>query len=221
MANPLIDSGRFYRVAENQVTLEQLQFDNPSSAWRNFIVPTDVDASGDSTVLDALLIITEAGRNEYSDSATAVLNDPLSIGSWPGRYFDVSRDGRVSPLDALQVLNFLALIGSGEGEAVALPGDMSDTFEWLSDEREIPLPMWLSSRQELGLIPGQRIEPAPSFKLQTQLHWQEANKSSRQRVAQQLPGRTTSDLLSPETEVWADRVDQFLSERFGFDEQLK
>ena len=220
MANPLIDSGRFYRVAVNQVTSEQLQFDNPSSAWRNFILPTDVDASGDSTVLDALLIITEAGRNEYSDSATLVLSDPLSISSWPGRYFDVSRDGRVSPLDALQVLNFLALIGNGEGEAVALSGDMSDTVEWLSEDQEIASPMWLPGRQGKRLIPVQRIDRVPPFELQIQLQPQEANESSLQLVAQQRPVGTTSDSLAPEPELWAERVDQCLSEGLGFDEQL-
>ena len=221
MANPLIDGGRFYRVAVNQVTSEQLQVDNPSSAWRNLILPTDIDASGDSTVLDVLLVITEVGRNEYSDSATGVLNDPLSIGSWPGRYFDVSRDGRVSLLDALQVLNFLALLGSGEGEVVTLSAVVSDTVEWLSGECDIASPTWLPGRQKIGLFTVQRTDPAPPFELQIQLQSQEANGISPQLVAQQRSVKTMSDLLSPEPELWADRVDQFLSEGFGSDEQLK
>ncbi|HBV63341.1 MAG TPA: hypothetical protein DEF45_10010, partial [Rhodopirellula sp.] len=221
MANPLIDSGRFYRVAENQVTLEQLQFDNPSSAWRNFIVPTDVDASADSTVLDALLIITEVGRNEYSDSATAVLNDPLSIGSWPGRYFDVSRDGRVSPLDALQVLNFLALIGSGEGEAL-LPEDVAlATAEGVADDQRIGWPTWAQNRREVGMMLEQRSDLILQSGGQSKLRLEDANMRLPEIVAQHSLSKTTNDFLSSESQLWADRVDQLLSETVGLDEYLQ
>jgi len=220
MASPLIDSGQFYRVAVNQVTSEQVQFDNPSSAWRNLIAPTDVDASGVSTVLDALLILTEAGTNEYSDSVTSVLNDPLSVGSWPGHYFDVSRDGRVTPLDALQVLNFLAVIGSGEGEALVSSGDLSDTGEGLSGDQGIAWSTWSPSRQEIGLMPGQRIDTAQQSAVQVQLQLEDADKSSPELAAPQSLTKITSDLCSPESQLWADRVDQLLSEDFGLSESL-
>ncbi len=220
MASPLIDSGQFYRVAVNQVTSEQVQFDNPSSAWSNLIEPTDVDASGVSTVLDALLILTEAGTNEYSDSATSVLNDPLSVGSWPGRYFDVSRDGRITPLDALQVLNFLALIGSGEGEALVSSGDLSGTGEGLPGDQGIAWSTWSPSRQEIGLMPGQRIDTAQQSAVQVQLQLEDADKSSPELAAPQSLAKITSDLRSPESQLWADRVDQLLSEDFGLSESL-
>ncbi|MCP4940894.1 MAG: hypothetical protein GY924_02780, partial [Planctomycetaceae bacterium] len=220
MASPLIDSGQFYRVAVNQVTSEQVQFDNPSSAWSNLIEPTDVDASGVSTVLDALLILTEAGTNEYSDSATSVLNDPLSVGSWPGRYFDVSRDGRITPLDALQVLNFLALIGSGEGEALVSSGDLSGTGEGLPADQGIAWSTCSPSRQEIGLMPGQRIDTAQQSAVQVQLQLEDADKSSPELAAPQSLAKITSDLRSPESQLWADRVDQLLSEDFGLSESL-
>jgi len=215
MASPLIDSGQFYRVAVNQVTSEQVQFDEPSSAWRNLLVSTDVDASGITTVLDALLIITEAGRSEYSDSVTSVLNDPLTVDSWPGRYFDVSRDNRITTLDALQVLNFLALIGSGEGEAPLSSGDLSGTVERFADHPGMSWLMWGQRPQEMGLMLGQRIDPVRQSGVQIQLQLEDANNTSTELIA-----KITSDLLSSGSQIWADRVDKVLSEGLGFPEQL-
>jgi len=220
MTSPLIDSGQFYRIALNQVSSEELQFDDPSSAWRNFLVPADVDASGTSTVLDALLIITELGANEYSDPVTSTLNDPLTVGEWPGRYFDVSRDGRITALDALQVLNFLAFIVSGEGEALVPPGDLSDTVEDLADDQRTAWLTWLPDRQKTGLMPGQRTDLVQQSAVQVQLPLENADNSSPELAAPQSLAKITSDLLSPESQLWADRVDQLLSEDFGLSESL-
>ena len=216
MASPLIDSGQFYRVAVNQVTSEQVQFDEPSSAWRNLLVSTDVDASGITTVLDALLIITEVGRSEYSDPVTSALNDPLTVDSWPGRYFDVSRDNRITTLDALQVLNFLSLIGSGEGEAPLSSGDLSGTVERFADHPGMSWLMWGQRPQEMGLMLGQRIDPLQQTGVQIQLQLEDAKNTSTELVAKQIVAKTTSDLLSSESQTWADRVDKVLSENLVF-----
>ncbi|MAI69651.1 MAG: hypothetical protein CMM01_01880 [Rhodopirellula sp.] len=236
MANPLIESGHFYRVAVNQVTSEQLQLDEPSSAWRNFLAPTDVDASGTTTVLDALLIITEAGTNAYSDANTSVLNDPLTVESWPGRYFDVSRDGRITALDALLVLNFLALIGSGEGEAVLPSGDVLSgdvlsgdvllgdvllgSAEGLADDQGVSWPTLAPNQRALGLMPGQQAGPVQLSEVQIQLSLENGNESSPHLPASQSLAGTTGNPLSTESQLWADSVDQLLSEHAGLYEQM-
>ncbi len=221
MANPLIESGHFYRVAVNQVTSEQLQLDEPSSAWRNFLVPTDVDASGTTTVLDALLIITEAGTNAYSDSNTSVLNDPLTVESWPGRYFDVSRDGRITAFDALLVLNFLALIGSGEGEAVLPSGDvLLGRAEGLAHDQGGAWPTLAPNRRAQGLMPEQQAVSVQLSEVQFQLSLENGNESSPQLPASQSLAGTIGTPLSTESQLWADSVDQLLSGHAGLYEQL-
>ena len=66
----------------------------------NLLKPVDVNASGEATVLDALLIVNELGRRSAQRDSTQ--------SSTELRYFDVNRDGRVSALDALVVINDLA-----------------------------------------------------------------------------------------------------------------
>ncbi len=74
----------------------------------NTVIPEDVNASGDVTVLDALEIINDIAR----DGARI-----LQAGETSSNYVDVSNDGRVSSFDALLVLNQLSVIsGGGEGE---------------------------------------------------------------------------------------------------------
>ena len=219
MANPLIDSGRFYRVAVNQVSSEQLQLDDPSSAWGNLVAPTDVDAGGTTSVLDALLIITEAEIRAYSDSDTSVLDDPLSVESWPGRYFDVSRDGRLTTLDALQVLNWLARIDSGEGEAVPLSqpelGEVGLTGD-SGDSR----PVFVQDRQRVGLIHGNPLDPIAQPMIQIQWELEDHTESMLSLPEKQSRVNTVSDSLVSEPQCWADRVDQLLVEDLGFPEHL-
>ena len=219
MASPLIDSGRFYRVAVNQVSSEQLQLDDPSSAWGNLVAPTDVDAGGTTSVLDALLIITEAEIRAYSDSDTSVLDDPLSVESWPGRYFDVSRDGRLTTLDALQVLNWLARIDSGEGEAVPLSqpelGEVGLTGD-SGDSR----PVFVQDRQRVGLILGNPLDPIAQPMIQIQWELEDHTESMLSLPEKQSRVNTVSDSLVSEPQCWADRVDQLLVEDLGFPEHL-
>jgi hypothetical protein len=139
----------------------------------------------------------------------------LTVDSWPGRYFDVSRDNRITTLDALQVLNFLALIGSGEGEAPLSSGDLSGTVERFADHPGMSWLMWGQRPQEMGLMLGQRIDPVRQSGVQIQLQLEDANNTSTELIA-----KITSDLLSSGSQIWADRVDKVLSEGLGFPEQL-
>ena len=218
MASPVIDSGQFYRVAVNQVTSEQIQLDDATSAWQNLVATTDVDGNGDSTVFDALLVITEAGVNAYSDSATAVLNDPLSVGVWPDTYFDVNRDGKVTPLDALQILNLLAVIGDAEGEADLALGGVRDAAGEALQFAVLP---WLDpalSRQETALMRGENVDSIHGACLPLDSQSAAAIGFTPEPLATQDLANANSDLLSSELEIWADRVDQLLSGELGFSE---
>jgi len=63
--------------------------------------------------------INELGVGTVTNLLTGQFDSPLDLGNWPGYYYDQNRDGRLSTLDALRVLNGLALI-AGAGEAVLM-----------------------------------------------------------------------------------------------------
>jgi len=69
-------------------------------------------------------------------------------------------------------------------------------------------------------MPGQRIDTAQQSAVQVQLQLEDADKSSPELAAPQSLTKITSDLCSPESQLWADRVDQLLSEDFGLSESL-
>ena len=65
------------------------------------------------------MAINELGVGTVTNLLTGQFDSPLDLGNWPGYYYDQNRDGRLSTLDALRVLNGLALI-AGAGEAVLM-----------------------------------------------------------------------------------------------------
>ena len=216
MTDPVIDGGRFYRVAVNQLTAEQIQLDDDSSAWQNLVTTTDVDASGDVTVFDALLVIDEAGANVYSDENTALLDDPLSVGDWPDLYFDVNRDGNLTPLDALIVLNALAIVGDAEGEAVSILDGYPDP------DLAAPLQSLLA-RQDRGFdVRGNALRTLQSdivlageFCLTSDLtqsgHFTQVNEPHSLEDKNAL----TAEDLSGDAQSWADSIDQLLAGNFS------
>ena len=76
-------------------------------AWNNIIIATDVDFTGSTTPLDALLVINELNLREYSDPVSGKLPE-LASGELPANFYDVDSDGVVAPLDALLVINALS-----------------------------------------------------------------------------------------------------------------
>ena len=84
-------------------------------AWRNIILPSDVNNNGVITAGDALVIINELARSTYSDATTGELVSAASLPQWPGVYYDQNGDGAVSALDALRIINELAR-ASRDGE---------------------------------------------------------------------------------------------------------
>ena len=63
----------------------------------NLLQPTDVNADGQSTSLDALLVINQIRQQSLLEGE--------EIESEAGRYYDVNRDGRVSATDVLRIIN--------------------------------------------------------------------------------------------------------------------
>lgn len=94
-------------------------------AWQNFLQTGDVNNDGSVTAGDALRIINELSRREFSNADTQDLMNPGDVTSWPGVYFDHNGDDRATALDALRVINDLArqsLNGGGsEAEFLAAP----------------------------------------------------------------------------------------------------
>lgn len=106
--------GRFGRVVQtNEIQMVLLGGDQ----WTNPLNATDVNASGASQVLDALLIINELSRRRFTTGDPMQLVNADLVAVFPDLFFDTSSDGRLSALDALVVINQLAR----EFNALALP----------------------------------------------------------------------------------------------------
>ena len=105
--------------------------------WHNYTEPTDVNDKGETTVLDALIILNEMVKGEYTDSENGYeLVDPSSV-NHPEIYYDVNNDGRGTALDALLVLNYLARQQNSESEQVLITESNTDIImkkeeKWLS-----------------------------------------------------------------------------------------
>ena len=93
------------------VAVADVRYGLAPPVWHHLDVPVDVDASGDVVPLDALLIV-----NDLNTRGARQLSDPTE-GDAPPPYYDVSGDGWLTSLDALQVVNWLNANMSGESEA--------------------------------------------------------------------------------------------------------
>lgn len=85
------------RAGENRIYVRDGVLRNPVNVH-------DVDLSGSTPPLDALIIVNELNR--AGDGSTS-----------PDRLMDVNGDGRLTPLDALRIINHLNRGGDSEGEA--------------------------------------------------------------------------------------------------------
>jgi len=73
---------------------------------------TDVNADGETSPLDALIVISQISEGSGLPPDPAP-DTPLAPGDY---YWDVSGDNNVSPLDVLQVITALNIMAAGEGE---------------------------------------------------------------------------------------------------------
>ncbi|MFK8114239.1 MAG: GEVED domain-containing protein, partial [Rubripirellula sp.] len=132
MGDVLIIDGRFIRNLVTTSGLETLQTELPN-AWQNVVLVNDVNNSGDITAGDALRIINELARREFSDPDSQDLQDPLNVASWPGVYFDQNGDNRATALDALRVINELSRLSLGGEEAEQLVPQAAATDQAMTD----------------------------------------------------------------------------------------
>jgi VCBS repeat-containing protein len=98
--------GRPSNIADVRVQVVASELQNPSNA-------TDVDASGQTSPIDALLILNRLARSGQPGIPIENLINEL-----PRRYYDVDGNRMVEPLDALLVINHIARQNAtGEGES--------------------------------------------------------------------------------------------------------
>ncbi|MFK8112089.1 MAG: S8 family serine peptidase [Rubripirellula sp.] len=99
-------------------------FTNPISEF-------DVNASGDVSALDALVIINELAGRQFSNGETnpqGGVRDVSAIDLGGFRFYDVTRDLRITALDALRVINQLARQPSEAEFVVPLADTPSERF---------------------------------------------------------------------------------------------
>ncbi|MCA9140841.1 MAG: hypothetical protein KDB00_28920, partial [Planctomycetales bacterium] len=112
MTDPTVVNQQFHVTATEQngggETIEALV----NTPWQNLVNVFDTNNDGDTTPLDALVVLNEIARGTYlvDDSQ---LENPLNVSQWPGLYIDTNGDGRATPLDALIVINRVAVLQVG------------------------------------------------------------------------------------------------------------
>ena len=72
--------------------------------WHNRVNDTDVNLDGLATPLDAVNIINELIRRDFSSALTGELMDPEGV---PTYFYDTNDDGIVNPQDVIRVINDL------------------------------------------------------------------------------------------------------------------
>ncbi|MEC8475004.1 MAG: dockerin type I domain-containing protein, partial [Planctomycetota bacterium] len=120
------DTDQFtYRVTDgvNFSEFVTVSFVLTPSEYQNPTQRADVNADGQVSAIDALLVINFLNRNlddvELEDNPANSVPVGL-IGTPPPNYLDVNGDGRVSALDALNVINELRSNNNQNGEGEAL-----------------------------------------------------------------------------------------------------
>ncbi|MGB7323223.1 MAG: HYR domain-containing protein, partial [Rubripirellula sp.] len=109
LTEPTIINGRFFVTADTTASGgNEFLRASLGRGWQNFLRPGDINNDGEVTASDALRIINELGRRQYSDSDSQDLQDPATVEVFPGTYFDHNGDNRATALDALRVINDLA-----------------------------------------------------------------------------------------------------------------
>jgi hypothetical protein len=116
------------------------------SELQNPSIRTDVDASGQTSPLDALLILNRLARASQQ-GMTGPLPIEMLLGEDPLRYYDVDGSRFVEPLDALLVINEIA-----RQNRAALGGEGEGGFDWGTGSIEV-LRNEPDSRQATVLAP--------------------------------------------------------------------
>lgn len=84
-------------------------------SWQNPFRPGDVNADGNLSAFDALLIVNELGRRQFSDPDSTRLS-PRILEDSP--FFDTNGDNHATAIDVLLIINRLTRVTAGDGEEV-------------------------------------------------------------------------------------------------------
>lgn len=141
MGEPIDVAGFVFRVANTFGTFVQFDFGSP---WQNAVQPSDVNNDGTATAADALRIINELSRRNFSDGATGLLAGVSSLNEWPDLFFDQNGDGAATALDALRVINDLARSSNVAGEEIIgarVTGEgLANATGWMAPHSSIAVP---------------------------------------------------------------------------------
>ena len=151
--------------------------------------------AGVSTAGDALRVINELRNRLYSQSSGEAI-DPLLLAQWPDKYFDVSGEGFITALDALQIINRLGAENAstgGEGERVGTAVVLGDVM--LSDRDRI-----LSAKGSLIPIDAPLIW---SQVIWSQVIWSQGH-SQRDYLGEWITTDSVSEFISLKDRIWSD-----------------
>ena len=115
----------------------------------------------------------------------------------------------------------MAVIGGGEGEAVSPSGDVSrmlgnaSTLPWLAQNSRGSV-----GRSEEQVAPVHGFGLPHLFQLTHDFQLADAIVASSEVLPAWDFTNTTSGMLSLESQLWADSVDQLLSDEVGFSEKI-
>ncbi len=219
LTDPINQSGTFLLTAANLAGGNETLEVGVPHAWQNFLQAGDVNNDGSVTALDALRVINELGRRQFSDAETRVLLDPPSVVIWPGVYFDQNGDDRATALDALRVINELARQANPgsqiEAEAIVTPPPNPGSTQSLRDRAR-------ASVVPHAVAPAFREHQTPIRLLTSSLSSTTPRQFDSVAAARTLRrDDMPSDTESDATRVTNDlAVDQLLSDRWFLDQLL-
>ena len=157
-----VDEKFFRSLISSSVTPSVELLVDAAGPWQNLVVAADVDNSGNATAGDALRVINELRQRLYSDTTGDVFN-PRDVAVWPGIYFDVNGDDRVTALDALMVINYLVRVSNSTGAEGEIPV-LRREVAVLADRSEIRPDTDIYSEGELQRDLGARVLERPSVR---------------------------------------------------------
>ena len=118
--------------------------------WHNSVRPTDVNGDGLTTALDVLVVVNKINSDGVGELPRPGATPDVGVAAGEAApalhfYYDVTGDGNLTALDALQIVNEINRANldpppaeQGEGEFTASPGRAIDAVAASGDRRDGP-----------------------------------------------------------------------------------
>ena len=143
----LIDKEQVVRLTASADFFQSDQetlFISDVESWQNPFQSGDVNADGNLSAIDALLIVNELGRRQFSDPDSTQLS-LRTLEDAP--FFDTNGDGHATAIDVLLIINQLTRVTAGEGEElIRSAGEMEHAAE-VSTALPLDTPTELRNRE--------------------------------------------------------------------------